>query len=786
MPLTRSRVFLVVLCLLFASTAAGFSAFKVQDIRVEGLQRLEVGTVLTYLPVSVGDTVSPERARQSIRALYDSGLFQDVRLAKQGNTLIVHVTERPVIASFSIEGNHKIKGEKLKKNLRKQGFAQGRVYRGAKLDQLELQLRRQYYANGFYGVQIKTDIEQLDGNRVAITIHVKEGEIATIRSINIVGNEKFTDERLLETFKLEPSKSFWRQPLVWLVSDQYSRQKLLGDLESLSSFYKNRGYLRFRVKSIQVSISPDKKDIFLTINVKEGTQYKVDSIKFAGDLIIPEKRLRDLVSVRSNAIFSRKRVTKSADRITSALADFGYASANVDPLTRLNRENKTVDLTFFVGSGDRTYVRRITFQGNSNTNDKTLRRELRQFEAGLYSSTDIKRSRIRLQRLRYLKNVKVETERVSGSKDMMDVHFKVTERPAGSLQFGVGYSDAQGFLINARITHNNFRGTGNRLSLRAETNEYATVFAGSWTDPYFTDEGISRTISAKYRDSEQIIRFGSGFDLNTITLGVDFGLPISEYAQLNLGAGISKNEINTRVEPFNTFSGAEVYPTSRELRTFIQENGKEFLGYELRVGWSRDTRNRTIFATKGSRSEISIDFKLPGSTIEYYTINMEHAQFFNFGTWFDWLSDDFALKSNIRIATTSVWGSGEDIPPYAHFFAGGARSVRGFKNGYLGPRDQFDNPYGGQFLTTMQNELIIPTFLDTTNKSTRFALFYDIGNVYNSIDTFEADKLRSSAGVAFYWLTPFFGLLRVSYATYVESMPNDEVDRFQFSFGIGF
>lgn len=785
MRLTLSRAFLAALCLLFASTAAGFPAFTIQDIRVEGVQRLEEGTVLTYLPVSVGDTIDDARARQAIRALYETGLFDDVRLAREGNTLIVHVSERPVIANFSIEGNDRISGEQLKKSLRKQGLAEGRVYRRATLDQLKLQLRRQYYANGFYGIGIETEVTQLDGNRVDIAITIDEGEVATIQSINIIGNKSFSDERLLEVFTLEESQAFWQQPLFWLVSDHYSRQKMLGDLETLNSFYQNRGYLRFHVTSIQVSLSPDKRNIFLTINVEEGEQYTVDEIEFAGELIVPERNMRRLVIVQPGEIFNRAKVTATANRITSGLADFGYAFAEVDPVTRLNEEKNTVDLTFFVDPGNRTYVRRISFTGNDKTNDKTLRRELRQFEGGTFSRSAVERSRVRLQRLRFIKTVEVETQPVPGTEDLVDVNFHVTERPAGTLQFGVGYSGAQGFLINARITHTNFMGTGNRISVRAETNEFATVLAGSWTNPYFTESGISRTISASYRDADQVVRFGSGFDLNTMRAAMIFGFPVSEYAYINVGAGISRNKITTPIKPF-VFGTSAVYPTSRELFYFIKKNGREFLGYELRLGWERDTRNRTIFATRGSRTAINFDFKLPGSDLEYYTLSFKHERYFRIGSWFDWLTDKLVLESSIRVADAAIWGEGSDVPPYAHYFAGGPRSVRGFQNGYLGPRDSFNNPYGGQFLTTMQNELIIPTFLESDGKTTRLSLFYDIGNVFAGADQFDFNQLRESAGVAFYWFTPFFGLLRVSYAAYVDARPRDEVDKFQFSFGVGF
>ncbi|MES1944174.1 outer membrane protein assembly complex, YaeT protein [Salinisphaera sp. PC39] len=761
------------LCLFFAVSAWGLDTFRVQDIEVEGLQRLERGTVLTYLPLSTGDVLDAQRSQQAIRALYDTGLFEDVTLAREGDTLVVRVTERPEIATFTIEGNKQIGGEELKKSLAEQGLAEGELYKRALLDQLELELRRQYYANGFYGVQIETEVTELEGNRVDIAITVDEGRVATIRDINIVGNEDFTDEELLDVFSLETSQPLYKDPAFWRKNDRYSREKMLGDLETLNSFYQDRGYLRFNVTSIQVSLSPDKRDIYLTVNIEEGEPYTISEYSFAGELIVPEANLRRLVSVREGEIFSRSQVEATSTRISSGLADFGYAFAEVDPLTQLDEENKTVDLTFFVEPGRRAYVRRVNFSGNEKTNDVTLRREMRQFEGASFSRSSVERSRTRLARLPFIEDVQVETEPVPGSEDLVDVNYSVSERPAGTLQFGVGFSDAQGFLINGSVTHSNFRGTGNRVSLRAETNDFARTLSGSWTDPYATDEGVSRTVSLFYRDTEQLIRFGSGFDLNSLGGSWTYGLPLTEYTTLRAGVGAQRNEITS------------VGFLSGQVVEFINRNGREFFTYEFRTGISRDTRNRTFFATRGTLTELNFDFKLPGSDLEYYVANFRHERYFNIGRWSDWLSDKFVLESQLRIADAALYGSGTDVPPYDNFFAGGARSVRGFEDGSLGPRDTFDNPYGGQFLTTLQNELVIPTFLESDNKSTRLALFYDIGNVFSGADRFEASELRKSGGVAFYWFTPFFGLLRVSYAAVVDDQPGDEVDRFQFSFGVG-
>lgn len=777
MPSNLLRVSCAVLLLCFANLAWGFSAFRVAAIQVDGLQRLEAGTVLTYLPLSVGDEIDTGGAERSIRALYDTGLFENVSLERDGNTLVVKVRERPEIASFSIDGNKAVGGDDLKKTLKKQGLAEGELYKRSLLDQLQLELRRQYYANGFYAVKIETEVTQLPQNRVDIQIKVNEGEIATIKDINIVGNKAFSDSALTKQFILQVHKSPVLHPVAaFRKKDHYSREKLLGDLETLNSFYQDRGYLTFNVTSIQVSLSPDKRDIFITINVHEGEPYTVSEIHIAGEMIVPETSLRRLISVRKGETFSRQEVTATSNRISSGLADFGYAFSDVDPLTKLNDDDHTVELTFFVDPGKRAYVRRIAFTGNDKTNDETLRREMRQFEGATFSRRAVERSRTRLARLPYVKDAQVDSAPVPGSKDLVDVTYKVAERAAGTLQLGVGFSGAQGFLINGSITHSNFRGTGDRVSLRAETNNFARTISASWTDPYFTEDGVSRTVAGFYRNTDQVTRFGSGFDLNSIGGSVTFGLPISEYSSVRLGGGIQKNEITTRIIP--TF-------VSDQLGRFVAENGRDFLTYELRTGWARDTRNRTFFATRGNSTSITFDVKLPGSDLEYYTTTFRQQSLFPVGAWSGFLSKKIVLDSNLRIADAVNYGKGTDVPPYDNFFAGGARTVRGFKDGYLGPRDSFNNPFGGQFLTTLQNDLVIPTFLESDNKSTRLSLFYDIGNVFYGADRFEFSDLRSSAGVAVDWFTPFFGLLRVSYAVYVDSQSGDNEDRFQFSFGVG-
>jgi outer membrane protein insertion porin family len=770
-----------VLLLFYALCAWGQSYnFQIANIQVNGTQRLNPGTVLTYLPVSVGDQMTAARAQQSIRALYNTGLFQNVSLDRQDNTLIVNVTERPEIARFTLTGNKKIGGKKLKKALKAQGIARGQLFKRSLVDQLQQELRRQYYANGYYNVKVNTQVSHLKNNRVAIDIHIHEGPVSSIRAINIIGNHKFSDDQLLSVFKLKAKEPFYYHILTfWKHPDRYSRTKLVGDLESLNSFYQDRGYIKFSVTSVQVSLSPDKRSVFITINVHEGAQYTISGFKFAGHMVVPQATLQRLVSVNKGAIFSRKQVDQSTNRISSGLADFGYAFANVNPLTKINDQNKTVALTFFINPGERAYVNQIIFSGNEKTNDQTLRREMRQFEGAPYSRRAVQRSRTRLARLPFVKDTQVKTKKVPGTKDLVNVDYKIQERPAGRIQFGVGFSGAEGFLINGGVSNSNFRGTGEKVSLQAETNNFAKSVSASFTNPYFTKEGVSRTISGFYRKTDQLVRIGSSFNLNSYGGAMTFNFPISEYSNIRAGLGVANNDITSGISRH----GKHRLP--KQIRKFIEENGSAALTYELRTGWERDTRNKTVFATRGSDTQFKFDFKGPGSDLEYYNASIEHQRFLRIGSWIPKLSNKVVLALDGHVAQTGIWGKGTDVPPYANYFVGGADSIRGFRSGGVGPRDSFDNPYGGQFLTTLQTDLYIPTFLKSDAKTTRFSLFYDMGDVYDRFNDFHVGGLRRSAGVAFEWFTPFFGLLRVSYAAYVHDHSHDDVRRFQFSFGVG-
>lgn len=762
----RLRLIAGAAAVMWLPSALAFDPFVIGEIRAEGLERLDVGTVLTYLPLSVGDTLNAQTSRQAMRGLYASGLFEDIRLEREGEVLVVRLRERPAIASFEIEGNKAVGGDELMESLKSLGLTEGELFKRELLDGVEQELERQYYANGYYDVEIKTTVEPLPNNRVDLKIDVTENKVTTIRDINLIGATIYDRDDLIEI--LELSKSNKWEP--FQKSDRYSKQQLGGDLETLSSYYQDRGYLKFEIASVQVQLSPNKEDIYITINVEEGNRYKVKDARFSGDTVLTPDFLKLFLSTREGEWFSRKEATESANRVEAALSDVGFAFAKVTPVPEVDEDSKEVTLNFVIDPGKRAYVRRINFSGHGRTHDETLRREMRQLEAAPFSKSSVERSRVRLARLPFIEEAEVETQPVPGTDDLVDINFNIKERPPGSIQFGVGFSGSQGFQVTGSLTHTNFLGTGNRVALEVNNNTIARSINASWSDPYFTKDGISQTVSLSYRRADSVIRFSSGFNYNTIGAALTYGIPLSEYTSLRAGVGVEQTAIDT-------FANS----SSDQVLEFVTENGTEYTDFELRTGIARDTRNRTFFASRGSLHQLNLDLKVPGSDLEYFTTTYRYQQYVPL-LW------KFFAEVTTNLAYSDDYGSGPNqVPPYENFFAGGSRTVRGYRDGGLSPRDTpFDNPYGGRLRTTAQTELVIPTPFESNLRSTRISLFYDIGRVFEAPEDFEADLLRSSAGVAFQWFTPFLGLLDLSYAFPLDNEPGDRTDRFQINFGSGF
>ena len=748
--------------------------FVVRDIRVEGLQRIAAGTVFSYLPIKVGDRMDPTQTPELVRALYRTGFFKDVRLEREGDVLVILVEERAAISEINIEGNKAIETKDLKQGLKDIGLAEGRTFNRSVLEKIENELRRQYFNQGKYGVKVESTVTPLERNRVAINIDIVEGETATIKRINIVGNKAFDEDDLLDEFK--QTSGGW---LSWITKDnQYSKQKLSGDLETLRSFYLDRGYLNFRIDSTQVTITPDKQDIYVTINVTEGEVYRIEDIKLAGELVVPPEEYFPLIQLTRGEPFSRKKVVQSNERMVQKLGELGYAFANVNPSTQLDEAKKTVAVTFFVDPGKRVYVRRVNFKGNAKTRDEVLRREFRQMESAWFSGSQVKDSRQRLQRLGFFETVNVETPAVPGSADQVDVDVTVKERDSGSLTAGIGYGQSQGILLNASIVQNNFLGTGKRVALTFNNSDINTIYSLSYTNPYFTPEGISRGFSLLYRSTDFTELTTSQYLTDVVRGGVNFGVPITDTDRINFTLDAESTEIKL---------GQGV---SAQLAAFVLEYGSDYLNFPLGVSWVRDSRDRAIFPTTGGVQRVFGEVTLPGSDLEYWKIGYTHRRYFP-------LSTSFTLALNLDIGYGEGYGKTSELPFYEHFYAGGVGTVRGFELYSLGPRDSNGDAYGGNLRTVANLELLFPMPGRAFADSVRLAAFLDAGNVFLTSEGgipassgccangFDAGDLRYSAGVGATWLSPF-GALTVSLAQPLNKEDDDETQMFQFQFGQSF
>lgn len=752
----------LVLGMALISSAHAFEPFDVKDIRVEGLQRIAPGTVFNYLPVKVGDHFNDFESERAIRSLFKSGYFRDISLERDGEILVVHVEERPAIASIKVQGNDDIETEPLLDSLEDIGLAEGRVFNRSLLEKVEQELERQYFSRGKYGVKIKTTVTPLERNRVGILIDVSEGVVARIKQINIVGNKDFDDETLLDQF--EQRTPGWLT--FYTKDDQYSKQKLAADLETLRSYYQDRGYIKFNVDSTQVSITPDKKDIYITINIIEGKQYHISDIKLSGDLVVPAEELFPSFRINAGDIFSRKKVTRTVSKISDYLGNKGYAFANVNTIPKIDEEKRQVSLTFFVDPGKRVYVRRINFAGNTKTRDQVMRQEMRQMEGGWFASKKVERSRTRLQRLGYFSTVNVETPAVPGTTDQVDVNYSIAEQPSGSISVGIGFSQTSGVLLNGSISQDNFLGTGRRVSASINNSSVNRIFSFSYNNPYYTVDGVSRGFGAFSRSTDANQANIADYSTDTFGANVTYGFPVNEFDSFNFD--IKADSLKLKASSF----------ASAEITSFIADHGDNFKSLTLVGSFAHDTRNRRIFPSSGGVQRVSVETKVPGSELEYYKVNLRAQHFVP-------LTRLFILSSKLQIGWGDGFGNFNNMPFFQNFFAGGTRSVRGYQDNSLGPRDSKNDPLGGSFRTVGNMEVIFPPPFMADSKSVRLSLFYDVGNVFASTNDFSANDLRMSAGLAAVWLSPV-GPLSVSIAQAINDQSNDDTQFFQFNLGAGF
>jgi outer membrane protein insertion porin family len=775
--------------------------FTVSDIRVEGLERVSEGTVYNYLPVNIGDVLTPQRIREAVRALYTTGFFRDVQLRREGNTLVVVVQERPSIESFEITGNKDIKTEDLQKSLRNVGLAAGKTFDRSVLEDVQQYLTDQYFSRGKYAVRIDAKVEDQSGNRVKIKIDIKEGARAKIRQINIVGNTTFSDAQIIQSFELKtPNWLSWYKQ-----DDRYSRESLQGDLEKLRSFYMDRGYANFQVESTQVAIAPEKDDIFITVNIDEGAVYRVSEVKLAGTFVVPEAELRKLLLIQPGQIFSRKLITTTQELMQNRMGQDGYAFAKVDPVPTTNDETKQVSLTFFVDPGNRVYVRNITFAGQNRINDEVLRREMRQLEGGWLSNVALDRSKQRIQRLSYVKTVTFETTPVTGSADMVDVNFTVEEGPSAQLSGGIGYSESQKFILNGSYADANFLGSGERVALELQGGLYSKVYSLSQTNPYATVDGIQRITTLSYRDITQFVSNASALSSKTLQLGLEYAYPLTEYQVFRFGGALQTSQLLTSASGSALQAIDWVQLNGHPFTDTLYTNGITYYLYGTRfsdallsTGWSFDTRNRTLFPTSGARHALSVQQTIPGSDVQYGLASYEFQQFFHLP-----YMAKYPISLSGRLAQAYGEGDTTSVPPFSNFYLGGPDSVRGFREGTLGPRDSHGNPYGGNLALTGQVEAILPV-PDKFSSTARATLFYDFGQVASKggiaftdkggfpVDyAFTPKNFVTSTGVAIQWLAPL-GLFKFSYAIPLkyhhdtELNYGDDIEHFQFSIGQAF
>ncbi len=755
--------------------------FVVNDIQVQGLQRISVGTVFNYLPVNIGDTLVQKNVAPAIRALFKTGFFQNISFQRENNTLLIAVEERPSITEIEIDGNDDLSSDDLLTALKAIGLSEGKVFNQQILDKVEQELSRQYFSHGKYGLKINTEVVNLERNRVKVKINISEGVAAKIQSINIIGQHVFDESDLLKQFEL--SVTGWLS--FYTKDDQYSKQKLAADLERLRSYYLDRGYINFKIKSTQVSMTADKKSIYVTVNIDEGDLFTLGKVKLSGNLVVEPEELINLLQVGPGEVFSRKNATQTSKALSDRLGEEGYAFANVNMVPDIHNDTKIVDMTFFIDPASRVYVRRINMHGNVKTRDQVLRREMRQMESAWASSKNIERSKARLNRLGYFENVGIETPLVPGTRDQIDLNYTVTEKSSGNLMAGIGYSQTQGVIYNASVTQDNMFGSGKRVSLSFNRSDVSTMYSLGFTNPYFTRDGVSLGYNVLYKETDAQAANISNYLTDVASLGLNFGFPINENQRFNLGWDVK----------LTTLKAGDFAPP--ELKPWIDGNGSDFLTFPLSLGWVRDTLDRPTFPNEGSQQRISGMITIPGSDLGFYKISVKDRHYFP-------LAKDLVLKVMASAAYGGGYGGTDGLPFFENYFGGGVNSVRGFRDNTLGPRDHcnggcLDNivearPYGGNIKIMGNAELIFPIPFMSDVDSVRLSAFFDIGTVqgrYSDLNgniivpDFDWSAFRYSTGVAAQWLSPF-GALQISYGMPLNDEEGDEVQMFQFSFGSQF
>ncbi len=752
----------LIISLLYASNVFAFDTFKVKDIRLEGLQRISVGTVFNYLPVKVGEEFSKEEATQAIRALYKTGFFKDVRLEREGDVLVVFVAERPAVAEINISGNDELATDQLKSALKDMGLVEGRVFDKAILEIIERELKRQYYSLGKYGVKVTTEAKPLERNRIAINIDIAEGEEAEVYAINIVGNKTYKNEELLALLNLGESGIFGGR-------EKYSKQILAGDLEALRSHYMDKGHINFSIDSTQVALTPDKQDVYVTVNISEGDVFTVRDVKLIGKIIILAEEMNELVLVSKGELFSRKKVTDTRKNLSDRLAELGYPFANVNVAPEIDNDSRTVKLNIYIDPGRRVYVRKVNIAGNAKTSDEVIRRELRQLENDWLSTERVAQSQSRLNRTGFFSDVSVKTPAVPGTLDQVDLNVDVEERATGSLTFGLGVSDTQGVALNFSLSQDNFLGSGKKVSVTIDNGSVTKQYSLSVTNPYYTIDGVSRSLSFVAREVDAEEADISNYIINSNSVNLSYGIPLSETTRTNLGLSYEQTELVTGTT------------TATEITDYINQNNggeSEYGLYKIAGSWVRDTRNKAIIADEGSRTILSYEASIPGSDLEFYKVGMDFMKFFT-------IAKGYTFMYKLRLDYGDAYGDTAGLPPFERYFAGGSRTVRGYDGNSLGnpnTKDSNGDPLGGDRRLVTNLELILPNPFSDKNQQMRLTTFIDGGFIWAPGDKLDLGELRYSAGVSLIWLAPV-GVMRFSLSEPLNAKPTDDTTSFQFTLG---
>ena len=748
-------------CLLAVSHGVWADSFVLKDVQVAGLERVAAGTVLSNVPVRVGQTFDDRMTANIVRSLYKTGLFDDVKISRRGNVLLVNVKERAALGDIKITGNHVLETKALLAALKRAGVAKGRPLNKSDLNIIQREIKQQYLARGNYSAEVNTELQRLPRNRVGLKIKIHEGGIARIQRLKINGNKAFSDATLLKLLESGPKKKL----SILSTRDKYAKEKLVGDIDRLTAFYRDRGYLNFEVTSTQASLSRDKKSVFININVHEGDQYRIGKVKLIGNTGISQRELNKLITLKEGRVFSQTALTQTRKNLSERLGKEGYAFSRIGVLPQVDKVNKRVNLVFQAEKGQRTYVRRINIRGNFRTKDEVFRREMRQLESSFLSREKVIQSKKRIQRLPFVKSVKISTSPVAGRSDQVDLDVIVSEQSSNRFNASVGYSGS-GLLFSIGLSQNNFMGTGKSLSVSATNSSSTKSFNLSYNNPYHTVDGVGRGFNVYYTKNDANKDDVSNYSSNAYGADVNYTIPVSEDNSIRFSLGGEHREIIT----------SSTTPTY--INDFIGKHGDTYNNLIGKVSYVHDTRDRYLFPTEGQRHQIALETGLPGSDLEYYKIKLKSSAYFPVSQ-----KVTFAVKGGVSYGDGL---SGEsELPFFKRFYSGGISTVRGFDNNSLGPRDSNGDPKGGSLSVHGRAELLFPAPFAEDVEGLKLSAFVDGGNVFEDLDSFESDELRYSAGVSATWMSPI-GPFTLSYAKPLNAKDGDEEQKLQFSIGASF